>query len=214
MSKQDWFRRKTWTDSDKAEFNARLNRSRGAGNKAQYLRIQAGHLAEAGHHTAAIELLDRLLTEFPEQFDLAPAHLQKATSLAELGQVAVAVVEFRRAMQSERDFPTVRTSAWLDFGMFVVERVLTVYFDEALSTLKEFGDHSRLMFPSERYRYCAIRALIAGARGDTTTAGDFAKQALVEAEKAHSGFRYHPTVGLVGTESERLENKLRALAAR
>ncbi len=85
MSKPEWFRRSTWTDHDRDEFNARLKRCRGAGSKAQYLRIQACHLAEAGLHANAIELLDCLIMELPERMELANAHLQKAKSLVVLG---------------------------------------------------------------------------------------------------------------------------------
>jgi len=212
MNRQEWFRRTTWTDSDHADFNARLKRSRGASNKAQYLRIQAFHLAEAGHHTAAVELLDRLFTECPERVQLADAHLQKAAALAVLGQVDAAIDEFRRALQSERDFPNVRTNAWLDFGIFIVERELSDYFDEALLILEEFRDDSGVSFPSITHCYCVIRALIADARGDATMARDYARQALAEALKAHSGLSHHPRVGLVGTKSKRFERKLRALA--
>src|SRR5690349_9374034 len=91
MSNNEWFRRTTWSDADRVDFSARLKRSRGAGNKAQYLRIQAGHLADVGHHAAAIELLDQLLAEFPERVELAQAHAQKAKSLADLGQFAAAI---------------------------------------------------------------------------------------------------------------------------
>jgi tetratricopeptide (TPR) repeat protein len=121
MSKTEWFRRSTWSDADREDFNARLKRSRGDGNKAQYLRIQAGHLADAGHHAVAIELLDRLFAEFPQRIELAQAHSQKAESLAQLGQTEAAVKEYRAALQTERDFPNVQTNAWLDFGWLIVE---------------------------------------------------------------------------------------------
>lgn len=86
MSITDWFRRSSWTARDREEFDARLQRSRGPANKAQYLRIQALHLAEAGLHTAAIDLLDKLLREFPCRTELASAHQQRAESLAKLRQ--------------------------------------------------------------------------------------------------------------------------------
>src|SRR6516165_10699113 len=129
MSQTEWFRRATWTDADREDFNARLKRSRGASSKAQYLRIQALHLAEADHREGAIELLDRLLAEFPDSIDIAQAHAQKAESLAKLGQTEAAIEEYRAALQRERDFPNVQTNAWLDFGWFVVEKRLTHLYD-------------------------------------------------------------------------------------
>jgi tetratricopeptide (TPR) repeat protein len=212
MSKTDWFRRSTWTDADRLEFNSRLKRSRGANNKAQYLRIQALHLEEAGHHAGAIELLDRLFAEFPDSIDIAQAHHQKADSLARLGQAEAAIEEYRAALRREREFPNVRTNAWLDFGWFVVERQMTRLYDEVADVLNEFRDEGGLSFPAIEYRYAAIQAMLADARGETNLAREFAATALAGADKTHSGLRYHPTVGLVGSERDTFEKRLRALA--
>ena len=151
MSKTEWFRRSTWTDADREEFNARLKRSRGASSKAQYLRIQALHLAEAGHHEGAIELLDRLLTQFPDSIEIAQAHAQKADSLAELGQTEAAIEEYRTALQRQRDFPNVRTNAWLVFEWFVVEKQLTRLYGEVARVLEEFRDEGGLRLPAIEY---------------------------------------------------------------
>lgn len=212
MTKTEWFRRTTWSDVDREDFNARLNRSRGASNKAQYLRLQALHLGQVGHHTGAIELLDRLFTEFPEKSQLAQAHAQKAESLARIGQTEAAISEYRAALQAERDFPNVRTNAWLDFGWFVLEMQLTPLYDEIVKVTKEFREKVGLQFPATEYRYAAIQALLADYHGDKEQARQFAQQALAEASKDHSGFRYHPTVGLVGSEHETFANRLRILA--
>jgi tetratricopeptide (TPR) repeat protein len=212
MSKTEWFRRTTWSNADREDFDARLKRSRGAGNKAQYLRIQAQHLAEAGQHEVAIELLDRMLAEFPERIQIAQAHTQKGDSLVKLGQTAGAVEEFRAALQYERDFPNVRTNAWLHFGWYVVEEQLTHLYDEVARVLDEFYNKRTLRFPIIVYRYAAIQAILADARGERIQARELAKTALAEAVKDHSGLRYHPTVGLVGSEYATFANRLRALA--
>jgi len=212
MSKPEWYRRATWTEADREDFNARLKRSRGAGNKAQYLRIQAYHLAEVGHHEGAIELLDRLFAEYPESIQIALGHAQKADSLAKLGQIEGAIDEFRTALQAECEYRGIRTNAWLDFGWLIVEKQLRNYYDEVSRVLQEFRQKGGLKFPALEYRYAAIQALLADARGDIGAARGFARQALAEAVKVHSGLRYHPTVGLVGSERKKFENRLRALA--
>jgi tetratricopeptide (TPR) repeat protein len=211
MSKLDWFRRSTWTDQDREEFNARLKRSR-ATNKAQYLGIQATHLAEVGLHEVAIELLDRLLTEFPERIQLASAHLQKAECLARLGQIEPAISEFRAALQAQRDFPNVRTNAWLDFAWFVVEKQQTDLYGEVLEVFKEFRPESADPFPVIEYGYWAIKAIIAESSGEEANACEFAKRALAEASRQHSGLRYHAKLGLVGSQRPWVEGKLRWLA--
>ena len=66
MSSDDWYRRTTWTDTDRSEFHARLKRSSGDFHKAQYLRIQAHYLANANLTQGAVELLDQLIADFPD----------------------------------------------------------------------------------------------------------------------------------------------------
>jgi len=203
MSSTEWFRRTTSTDADRVDFNARLKRSRGASSKAQFLRLQVLHPAEAGHHDGAIELLDRLLTEFPDSIDIAQGHAQKADSLVRLGQTETAVEEYRAALQRERDFPNVRTSAWLDLGWFVVEKQLTGLYDEVMRVVDEFRDVGGLRFPVMEYRCAAIQALLADARGEKTQAREFAKTALGEAAKEHSGLRYQQRSGLLAPSARR-----------
>ena len=212
MSKVEWYRRTTWTESDRKDFESRLKRSRGASNKAQYLRIQAYHLAEVGNEEAAIQLLDRLFAEFPETYQLAQAHDQKANCLATLGKIEEAIKEYRAALQAERDFPNFKTNAWIDFGWLVVEKELTDLYDEVSRVLQEFRDESGLKFPAIEYRYATIEALLAHAKGQEGRASKFAKQALAEAGKVHSGLRYHPGVGLVGSEHQVFEKRLRTIA--
>jgi tetratricopeptide (TPR) repeat protein len=212
MPKTEWFRRSTWTDADREDFNARLKRSRGVSSKAQYLRLQGLHLAEAGHHDGALELLDRLFAQFPNSIDVAQAHAQKAESLAKLGRADDAINEYRAALQREREFPNVRTNAWLDFGWFVLEQHLRPLYEEVGRVMDEFRDEGGLKFPAIEYRYAAIQSLLAEARGEKRRAREFARQALAEAAKDHSGLRYHPTVGLVGSERGTLASRLWTLA--
>lgn len=212
MSKTEWFRRTTWSDADRQDFGARLKRSRGPGNKAQYLRIQACHLADAGLHTAAIELLDQMFVEFPQRNELAQAHLQKADSLAHLGQIDAAIQEYRAALQAERDYQNVKTNAWLDFGWLVVEKQLVGLYEEVSRILQEFREEGGFKFPSLEYRFAAIQAFLADYRGDNVRAREFAQKALAEVEKRYSGLRYHQQVGLVGSEHNTFSNRLRTLA--
>jgi hypothetical protein len=53
-------------------------------------------------------------------------------------------------------------------------------------------------FPYERYRYHSIRAVVAAQKGHASDAKEEAGLALVAAAATHSGFRYHPNLGLVG----------------
>jgi len=140
MSEDNWFRHSTWTDRDREEFDARLKHSRFASDGAQYLRIQAACLAEAGQDSAAIELLDRLFAEYPDRFQLGQAHLQKAESLVKLGKTESAIQEFRAALQAQRDYPFVRTQACVVFARYVIGNQLTNLYEEVRATIQEFRE--------------------------------------------------------------------------
>jgi tetratricopeptide (TPR) repeat protein len=195
----DWFRKTSWSEANQGDFFARLKRTRTVGNKAQYLRIQACHLESVGKPEclrAAITLLDKMLAEFPQQFELASAYFQKATCLAKLGEIEQAVDYFRLALQTEREFPRVQTRAFIEFGKLVVENNLTKFFDEALAELEKL-DSGGIQFPVDVYEVFGVRAIIAAQKGESKKAKEFAKVALEAAAKVHSGFRYHSTLGLV-----------------
>src|SRR6185312_4454064 len=101
----DWFRKITWTESDRADFFARLARARGATHKAQYLRIQAVHLQHTGHLEsvrAALELLDILIADHPEPTQLALAHMQRGECLSTLGDHDAGLTAHREALAAER----------------------------------------------------------------------------------------------------------------
>jgi tetratricopeptide (TPR) repeat protein len=213
MPEPEWYRRSTWTDEDRKNFDARLKRSRGSANKAQYLRIQAVHLADAGLHEAAIELLDRMIAEYPEPIQLSQAHAQKAGSLAQLGRIHAALEEYRAALLVERQLSNrIRSQAWFDFGWLVIEHEFRNQYDEVQRVFQEFLNESALMFPVAEYRYYAVLAFLGKGKGDKESARHYADVALNAATKDHSGLARHPKVGLVGSDNDAVRDKLRLLA--
>jgi hypothetical protein len=85
-------------------------------------------------------------------------------------------------------------------------------FNEAEAMLSEFG--SDMIFPIERFRFHAIRAVIASHTRDDGTAHDEANLALQAATARHSGMCYHPSVGLVENVPDDLLHQLQRLAGR
>ena len=99
MKKPEWYRRTTWTPDDKADFEAHLKRSRTSFHKAQYLRIQAVHLQQVGTDSmlhAAMELLDRMIRDYPEASQLSSAWQQRGQCLVDLGRHHDAIEAFAR----------------------------------------------------------------------------------------------------------------------
>jgi tetratricopeptide (TPR) repeat protein len=212
MGRHDWYRNETWTPEVRAAFRQRFRRSREPLLKAQYLRIQAVYLARAGMYLPAIELLDELLAEYPVESQLASARSQRAQCLLALGRVAEVVDEYRMSLQAERDSPTFKTGAWLNFACLVAFHTMADLYDEASAVLDEFASSHSLIFPAQRFQYAAARAFLADAKSDREAAREFARSALESAAAEHSGFRHHPRFGLVGDLDNRLEHRLAALA--
>ena len=69
------------------------------------------------------------------------------------------------------------------------------------------------MFPVDRFRWHAARALIAADLKEPEIARLHAEQAIEAAGHEHSGFRYHPSVGLVTAEYDTVVRKLEAYCA-
>jgi tetratricopeptide (TPR) repeat protein len=210
----DWFRKTTWSEADQADFFARLKRCRTNYNKAQYLRIQASHLESIGSDEmlkSSLELLDKMFAEFPEQTQMASAYSQKASCLAKLGNIDDAIVNYQSALQTEREYPRVKTYAFMQFGRLVVEKNLIKLFDQALDELKEL-DSRGIKFPSDIFQAFGIRSIIMAKRGEPDIASEFAKVAIEAADKSHSGFRYHSTVGLVSDKETPFYKTVQAIA--
>ena len=212
----DWFTKTTWTEADQADFFARLKKSRGAGHKAQYLVVQARRLEETGSPEllpAALSLLDKMLTEFPEDFFLSQAHGQKANCLWKIGKADEALVHYRLALDAERKFPNLRTAVLHDFGVFVVQNKLSHLYDEALNVLDTMKIPGT-PFPYNVFRDCGIRALVAEERGEIENARKWAQAALDAAAKNASGFRNHPNFGLVKDRETEFYKAVEAVATK
>ena len=173
MGREDWYRRRTWSEEDQTAFFERLHRSRGPRNKAQYARIQASCLESVGLLEQALDLLDLVLREWPEPFELACVYWQRATCNEQLGNVHDSADNFRLALAAEREFPNRQTLARLDFAWFIVTKKLRSLYDEALELLE--GDPHRPVFPVDHFRTGAVRALIYDETGRKSEASDQAR---------------------------------------
>ncbi len=216
MGRDDWFRRTTWTAQDREEFWHRLNRSRTDRNKAQYLRIQAHQLQHTGSRellAPALDLLDYMLTRYPEESEVSCAHLQQAECLAALGRDAEAVSAFRASMDDMRathGVITYVTDSPVAFGKFVISRGMTALYDEAIEVLDEFN--TPIASPFGEFHVNAIRAIVAHHHGRTDEAGTLARKALAAAETGHALLRSYPDAGLMDTPDSGLVRKLQRVA--
>ena len=201
----DWYRNKTWNTEVERTFDERLRRAR---RKAQYLRIQAGMLAKS-HPTAALGLLDRYFA-LNDHFGDAQAHVDRAEALLALGRVDDAIESYNAALLREAEFPNLLTQAYLCLPFLVAVRRIREQYDHAVLLLNKHK--ARLMFPVDHFLWHAALALIAADLNDSTSASDHARYALDAFKLDHSGFRYHPTVGLVTGRYDAMVRELKLIA--
>lgn len=208
MSDRDWFRNEKWDRATELWFFEKLRRAR---DKAQPLRIQARYLVHE-NPKAALALLDQYFA-LGDHFDKAQAYLDQAEAYLTLGQQEEAIQSLRNALERERDFPNLKTEAWSRYALLVGENKLDHLYDDALEVLKKNSVQPQA-FPLDGFHWNAACALIADGRGLRDDAAKCAYQALKFAELTHSGFRYHPKLGLVGPQYNDLKAKLRRIAER
>jgi tetratricopeptide (TPR) repeat protein len=206
MATDDWFRNEDWNLEIEARFLQKLHRAR---DKAQYLRIQAGYLVER-HPTSALALLEKYFA-LDEHFDHAQAYLDQANAYLSLGETQNAIQSLQKALQREREFPNLKTQAWSRYAVLVATERLKHLYDDALRVLED-NRPDGTSFPVDGFLWNAANALIADDQEQSVIAREYSAKALYFAELPRSGFRYHPDVGLVSTEYDRLKAALRHIA--
>ena len=205
MAHDDWFRNAEWNSDIEAAFFAKLKRAR---DKSQYLRVQACTLAST-HPRIALRLLDQYFA-LGDNFDAAQAHVDRATAFLSLGQVEDALASYEAALTVEAKSPNYQTQASLGLPFVVACQGIVARYEQALDLLDRH--QPKLSFPVEYFRWHTARALISSAVGVTAEAKAQARLALAAAEKDHSGFQYHPSVGLVGESYQQIRQRLASLA--
>ena len=205
MGRDDWFRNSEWNESIERGFEERLRRAR---KKSQYLRIQADYLA-GSHPLVSLQLLERYFL-LEEKLCWAQAYCGQASAFLALGRIDDAIISYERALDREKEFPNVKSRAYIDLPFLIATNGLRERFDRAVQILRD--NQSQLTFPVDRFMWHAALALIAKSRGDSASASEHASLALIEAGQEHSGFRFHPTIGLVPERYRALIVQLAAIS--
>ena len=206
MARDDWFRHTEWNADIEAAFFEKLRRAR---DKKQYLRIQASTIARY-RPEVALRLLESYF-ELGDHFGIAQAHVDRASAYLALGETEHAVAAYEAALAREQQFPQLLTMAYLDLPFLIATRGITSRYEQALQLLQQH--RSRLTFPVDHFRWHAAHALILSALREAERAREHAKLALDAAAQDHSGFRYHPDLGVVGDSYADIRHQLSRAAA-
>jgi len=201
MSRHDWYRNNTWDGVIEVAFTAKLKRAR---DKSQYLRIQASILAES-QPEITLQLLDQYFA-LGEHFDCAQAWVDKAKAHLSLDQLNLAIQAYQSALAREVAYPQLQTRAYLEYPYLVATYGLKEYYQGCITLLEK--TKTRLMFPVDHFIWSATYAILLQNAGKISEAQQYAKAALEAAAQEKSGFRYHPTVGLVGDKYEQTKMSL------
>ncbi|MDB5335265.1 MAG: hypothetical protein JWN70_884 [Planctomycetaceae bacterium] len=201
MTKTEWFRNTSWNEAIEETFNDRIRRAR---SKDQYLRIQASLLV-ASHPEVALRLLDSYF-ELPDPFDKAQAHVDRAAAFTALGRLDEALTSYDAALAQEKLQPQILTLAYIELPYLIAAHRVRGQYARAKQLLQDHA--SRLSFPVDHFRWHAALALMAIDTGDPVLAKRHATNALEMAAAEHSGFRYHPNLGLVTNQYDNLVQKM------
>jgi len=207
----EWYRKETWSVSDKADFEAHLKRSRTVFHKSQYLCIQAYHLVSAKPplYSAALDLVDRVFNEFRVDSQMAKPYLIKAQCILELQGFSAAVPYYREGLKFELKYPNLRTTAWLDFSWEIVKACRTDLYDEALALIQK--PPYPLLLPAAVYKMNLIQAIVANQKCEHEVAKQFAQTAWAASKCETSGLPYHKDIGLVSKQEKWAEATLKKI---
>ena len=211
MGTEDWYRNKTWNAEIEEAFEAKLKRSRGAYNKAQYLRIQASNLLASESEktqSAGVALMERMINEYPtEKSSTIFGHEQLGDFYFRKSdyESALHYYDFVNSCYKE-DKKNRNNTSWIaDLKLVdvVLQSNLQDRFDEIYEICKNYQIED-INLNDNKFYYYELSALVCSKLGKQDEAKAFAKEALEIAKITEPQFRYHTKVGIVNASNEQL----------
>jgi tetratricopeptide (TPR) repeat protein len=205
---RDWFRSPDWSINAQRDFESRLARAHPAG-RAQYLRIKAVTLDEAGDCAAAVTLLRRIIRDHSDAWtECAFAHERLGDSYRATSDLARAEAEYRLALAVSPSLSGTTGEVHLKLG-----EVLLKSGTDTVAEVEQplTAAQSHVTFNSTAFRFHVLTACVAAATGDVERRRSAAATALGLVDAGPQFYR-HPTVGLVAA-SPSLLSELQTMAS-
>lgn len=205
-ARDDWYRATRWSAEHAEAFEARLARARPE-NRAQYLRIQAVCLSDAGgrrERRVARELYERaqaLATERGDQMELASIYAGLAELDRDEGDPVGEAANWRRTLDAEAAFQgRVSHGAELRLARLIAEERWVDRYDEA-DALLDIAVDDGLLFRDAQFVYAQARMRLAQRRGQDDLAAAYGMGALALLADNRPMAPRHPTIGLIRRSS-------------
>ena len=205
----DWFRDPGWDLATRDQFEERLNRAR-IGNRAQYLRIKALALRDAGELHGAKELLNRVVSDYPDSMDCGFCLELLGDIAREEGSSETAEKNYRDVIRRWPDLNGTSGMVEVSLAEVLTESAGLERHEEALRLLDSALKRGRMM-NSDLFRWNIALARVAEQLGDAETVSRAARTAL-SLTKVGPQFPRHPTVGLARPDAATLAWLERAAA--
>ena len=211
MGTDNWYRNKTWDNNIAADFEARLKRSRGTYNKAQYLRIQASYLlnsSELATQIIGIEQMERLIIDFPtEEFSTIFGHEQLGDFYLKSGNFDKAEKHFR-IVADHYETKKSRSGTSGNADLKLAETFLTGNIVDKLEEAYQICKNYPIMeltFNNDKFYYAELFAHICDKLNKREEAKVFANTAIEISKITEPQFYRHKTVGLVKATDQQLQ---------
>jgi tetratricopeptide (TPR) repeat protein len=213
MGQDDWYRNTTWDQERSELFETKLKRSRGAYNKAQYLRIQASYLLDSTDkelQNVGLKLMERLIEDFPsEDFSTVFGKEQLGDYFFANGDYKKAENYYREVADHYKKNNRGGTSGVADIKLVntILELDLRDQFDIAYKLLAVDFEKTggSLSLNDDRFFYTRVIAELCDKLGKRDEARQYADKALEIAKKIEPQFNRHKTAGVVRTDKETLD---------
>jgi predicted Zn-dependent protease len=209
----DWYRTADWSAAAQDAFEEKLRRAR-PHNRPQYLRIKALALLQTDadeNRKAGRKLLQRLVQEYPDTFDVSWAQEFLADAYREEGRAVEAEELYRAALRTYESNPKVKGYAHLGLADLILDTAQESKYEEMEVLLDSLDPSSDLALRNAQFKWALLRARLATRLGKQEDARQFASAGLRLAELREPQFPRHPDVAQIQPEKETLD-ELRRLA--
>ena len=211
MPKDEWYRKTAWTSDDASDFFAQLARSPTDIQRAQYLKIQALTLKDAGDFRAALELVELAIEKFPNR-EATQLRKLRAECLWALGLREQSLEAYRAAFEAQREQRNILCNVALSFAEAFLDVNDGAHRQELLELLREEVTQPESFGPFLEFRYALMFARILAGLGDMNAAAKWADRALAAQRAKITGLRHYKSVGWASGVDEGTEIWLRQLA--